>query len=152
MLVFCSYAMKPSAEKMAKPATKLVPLFRRHKYRQSLKTKNRNPHKFRSLMIIFRHLVIDCIQICNRYNIKLTCNSYCCTYCNFQEQLDTQCKGHRSKISESQHPSIPTRQTRRKWSVWCQWHRKQLQYGSACFNLWVGEAGWIWPEVELYPI
>lgn len=29
--------MKPSAEKMAKPATKLVPLFRRHKYTQSLK-------------------------------------------------------------------------------------------------------------------
>lgn len=31
MSVFCSYAMNPSAEKMAKPATKLVPLFKRHK-------------------------------------------------------------------------------------------------------------------------
>ena len=32
----CSKAMKPSTEKMAKPATKLVPLFRQHSMRQSL--------------------------------------------------------------------------------------------------------------------
>lgn len=35
---FCSYDMKPRMEKMAKPATKLVPLFRKQRDRQSLKT------------------------------------------------------------------------------------------------------------------
>lgn len=32
----CSYAMKPRTEKMAKPATKLVPLFRQQSMMQSL--------------------------------------------------------------------------------------------------------------------
>lgn len=35
---FCSYDMNPRMEKMAKPATKLVPLFRKQRDRQSLKT------------------------------------------------------------------------------------------------------------------
>lgn len=35
---FCSYAMKPKTEKMANPATKLVPLFRQHSMMQSLQT------------------------------------------------------------------------------------------------------------------
>lgn len=38
MGTFCSYAMKPKIEKMAKPATKLVPLFRKHRDTQSLQT------------------------------------------------------------------------------------------------------------------
>lgn len=46
----------------------------------------------------------------NRYYIKLTCNNYCCTYCNCQVQLGTQCKQHRNKIFVCQHPSIPARQ------------------------------------------
>lgn len=36
MSTFCSFAMKPSTEKMAKPATKLVKLFNKHRYTQSL--------------------------------------------------------------------------------------------------------------------
>lgn len=33
---FCSYDMNPRIEKMAKPATKLVPLFKKHRAKQSL--------------------------------------------------------------------------------------------------------------------
>lgn len=36
MGTFCSKDMKPRMEKIAKPATKLVPLFRKHNDRQSL--------------------------------------------------------------------------------------------------------------------
>lgn len=49
------------------------------------KKKQKESHTSLIASIIFRHWVIYCIQICNRYNIKLTCNSYCCTYCNSRE-------------------------------------------------------------------
>lgn len=64
MSVFCSYAMNPSAEKMAKPATKLVPLFRRHKYTQSLKTKRQKDILYSiNLCLIYKTFTFFFLQL-----------------------------------------------------------------------------------------
>lgn len=42
----CSSAMKPNTEKMAKPATKLVLLFRRQRRKESLKGQTGKGHSF----------------------------------------------------------------------------------------------------------
>jgi len=49
----CSSAMKPSTEKMAKPARKLVALFRRHRRKESLKGPRET--KRNSFSIVARH-------------------------------------------------------------------------------------------------
>lgn len=44
MSSFCSSAMKPSTEKMAKPARKLVQLFSRHNRKESLHNTHTHTH------------------------------------------------------------------------------------------------------------
>lgn len=95
---FCSYDIKPRIEKIAKPATKLVPLFRKHSERQSLQ------HTEYTYFNVNTGLSWN-DQI---YMTSFTCNSYCYICCSCPVQSVIPNKWHRRKRSECQHPSTPT--------------------------------------------
>lgn len=108
----CSWAMNPSTENTAKPATTLVPLFSKHSIRESLQiTKAKCSHCMWQNMrlLIFKYLFK--IKV-NNYWSSCTYSSCCCICCSFPAQLGSPHRYCRRRRSDSQPPStpVPTKQ------------------------------------------
>lgn len=100
---------------MAKPATKLVPLFRKQRDRQSLKTAQTGEYHSQeeqcAVLLTFESEGQRVRELCcNAADSSVcTCNSCCYIYCSFPAQSGNRCRWHRRRRSEFQHPSIPQR-------------------------------------------
>lgn len=107
----CSFAINPSTEKMANPATKLVRLFNRHRAMESL------PRQVRSFVKLWstEHL--------SQWGQRLlktihTCSSCCCICCSSPTMWGRQCKLQMSRKFGFQHPSTPEGQFVFGISLW----------------------------------
>lgn len=107
MFTPCSFAIKPSTEKMAKPATKLVKLFNRHSAIESLQ---RNTNKINKRVLSFKlfgQAWINNSQCMMTKKNSLTCRNHCCTCCSFLETWERLYKLRRRRKFDCQHPSTP---------------------------------------------
>lgn len=107
----CSFAINPSTEKMANPATKLVRLFNRHRAMESL------PRQVRSFVKLWS---TEQLPQWGQRLLKTihTCSSCCCICCSSPTMWGRQCKLQMSRKFGCQHPSTPEGQFVFGISLW----------------------------------